>query len=234
MRSLELMSSAAARNGLPRLLLVVLASLWLLPVSAAPKTDVVIFKNGDKLTGEFKSLRRGRLNLNTDATGTIAIEWDKISGVVSNQNIQVETSNGTRHFGSLTFSEKDPGLTVVTVDGPLTLDTKRVIVMEPIEDRGIHALDVDLSLGYDFTKAGGVTQGNLGVKIDYRTLLRIESLKFSTTISDSDSQESSKRLNLGLRHTRLWNNRWFSNGSLSFDQNDELGLGLQKRNARGA
>ena len=227
MRSLELMSSAGARNGLPRLLLIVLACLWLLPASAAPKTDTVIFINGDKLTGEVKSLRRGRLNLNTDATGTIGIEWDKVSGVVSNQKIQVETSNGTRYFGSITFSKETPGLTVVTADGPLTLDTKRVIIMEPIEDRSIHALDVDLSLGYNFTKAGGVTQGSLGVNMDYRSLIRIESLKFSTTLSDSETQESSKRTNLGLQHTRLWKNRWFSNGTLSFDQNDELGLDLR-------
>jgi len=28
--------------------------------------------------------------------------------------------------------------------------------MTPIEDRGIHALDVDLSLGFDYAKAGSV------------------------------------------------------------------------------
>jgi hypothetical protein len=79
----ELMISAAARKRLPHVLLFVLASLWQLPASAAPKTDIVIFKNGDKLTGEFKTLKRGRLSLNTEATGPIGIEWDKIAGVVS-------------------------------------------------------------------------------------------------------------------------------------------------------
>lgn len=221
------MTSTAARGRLPQVLLVVLASLWLLPASAAPKTDIVIFKNGDKLTGEFKTFKRGRLSLNTEATGTIGIEWDKIAGVISNQHIQVETSDGTRYFGTLAYSEEDPGLIVVTAGAPLTLETKRVIVMEPIEERGIHALDVDVSLGYNFTKAGGVVQGSLGVDMDYRSLIRIESLTFSTTISDSDSQEVSQRTNLGLQHTRLWNNRWFSNATVSFDQNDELGLDLR-------
>ncbi len=227
MLSPELRLRAAAKSCLPRFLLITLSSLWALPASAAPKTDIVFFKNGDKLTGEIKSLKRGRLNLNTEATGTIGIEWEQISGVVSNQDIQVETAIGIRYFGKLTISEKGSEIIVVTDSGPQSLDAERVIVMEPIEGRGIHALDVDLTVGYNFAKAGGVVQGNLGVTMDYRSLLRIESLKFSTTITDSDTQDASKRLNLSLRHTRLWNNRWFSNGGLSFDQNDELGLDLR-------
>ena len=196
-------------------------------VSAAAKTDIVIFNNGDKLTGEFRSLKRGQLNLNTEATGTIGIEWNKISNVVSNQRIQVETSNGTRYFGTLNSSDKDSQIIVLTDTGSQTLDSARVISMNPIEDRGIHALDVDLSLGYDFAKAGDVKHATFGVNMDYRSLIRIESLSFSTLITDSGSQDTSKRTNLGLRHTRLWKERWFTNTSMTFDQNDELGLNLR-------
>jgi len=221
------MKCSTTGNWLPPLLLVALFSLWALPLRAAPKTDIVIFNNGDKLTGEVKSLKRGQLNLNTEATGTIGIEWDKISNVVTNQRIQVETTDGTRYFGTLTSSKKSSRIIVVTDDGPQTLDAARVIVMTPIEGGGIHALDVDLSVGYNFAKAGGVKQVTLGVNMDYRSLIRIESLRFSTIISDSNTQDASKRMNLGLRHTRLWNRRWFSNSSLTFDQNDELGLNLR-------
>ena len=224
---LELRLRAAARSCLPRLLIITMSSLWALPVSAAPKTDIVFFKNGDKLTGEIKSLKRGRLNLNTDATGTIGIEWEKISGVVSNQTIQVETSMGIRYFGVLTISEEGSEVIVVTDDGPQSLDAQRVIIMEPIEGRGFDALDIDLSLGYNFAKAGGVATGNVGVEMDWRSLTRVESLSFSTIVTDSDTQEASRRMNLALQHTRLMNNRWFINGGLSFDQNDELGLNLR-------
>ena len=106
MFSPDLMRCAAARSCLPHLLLITFSSLWALAASAAPKTDIVFFKNGDKLTGEIRSLGRGRLNLNTDATGTISIEWDKISGIVSDQHIQFETASGIRYFGSVKTSEK--------------------------------------------------------------------------------------------------------------------------------
>lgn len=173
-------------------------------------------------------MKRGQLNLNTEATGTIGIEWDKVSGVISNQRIQLETSSGTRYFGHLVSSEKGSTVNVVTVEGPKALDAERIVVMTPIEGGGIHALDVDLSLGYDFAKAGGVKHATLGVNMDYRSLIRIESISFSTVITDSDTQEeASQRANLSFRHTLLWNNRWFTNTTLSFDPNDELGLNLR-------
>ena len=84
------MQRARPNNWMYCLSLVALLSLCAIPATAAMKTDIVIFKNGDRLTGEFKSLKRGQLNLNTEATGTIGIEWDKISSVVSDQRVQVE------------------------------------------------------------------------------------------------------------------------------------------------
>jgi hypothetical protein len=227
MHSPELPRYANVKWHLPRLMLLAFASLWVLPAVAAPKTDIVMFKNGDQITGEIITMKRGRLSLNTDAVGTISIEWDKISGLTSDQHIQLETISGIRYFGSLKSAEGSRSIIVVTDNGPQALDPDRVIVMSPIEGVGIHALDVDLSLGYNFTKAGGIESGNFGVNMDYRSLIRIESLRFITTLSDSDTQEPSKRMNLTLQHTRLWNNRWFSNGTLMFDQNDELGLNLR-------
>lgn len=209
------------------LLLMVLLGALSLPVGAAPKTDIVIFKNGDKLTGEVKSLQRGRLNLNTDATGTIAIEWDKIANVISNQNVQVETNSGARYFGHLGKTEKSGRVVVETTDGPQMLDAARVTIMTPIESQGLSAFDIDLTVGYNFAKAGGVKQGTVGIDIDYRTRKRIYTLAASTTTNDSDTQESSERKHFGLDYKRLWQSRWYVNGSLNMDQNDELGLNLR-------
>ena len=229
MFSPELTLRTAARSCLRHLLIIALSSLWALPASAAPKTDVVIFMNGDKLTGEFESLKRGQLSLNTEATGTISIEWNKVLSIVSNQRIQVETDRGIRYFGNLISSDEGVRVVVMTDGGPLSLDAAQVILMTPIEGegRGIHALDVDLSVGYDFAKAGGIEHATIGVNMDFRSLTRIESLRFSTVLTDSDTQENSRRTNLALQHTRLLKKRWFVTGSLTFDQNDELGLELR-------
>ncbi len=218
--------SARSDRKITALLLLVFATLSL-PTFAAPKTDIVIFKNGDKLTGELKSLKRGRLSFNTDATGTISIEWAEIRQIESLQNIQVETRTGTRYFGHLEPTEEYNVVVVNTGNGLQTIDDSTVILMTPIEGVGIGAFDIDLTVGYNFAKAGGVKQGNFGVDVDYRTRERIYSLTTSTTTNDSDTQESSERANLGLQYKRLWRNRWYTNGNFNMDRNDELDLDLR-------
>lgn len=227
MFSPDLVRCTTARSCLLHFLLIALPVFWVLPASAAPKTDTILLKNGDRLTGEVKSMKRGRLTLNTDVAGNIELEWDKISSIVSKQHIQIEVVNGTRYFGSLSVSEKGSIIVVNTDDGPQSLDQSQIIAMEPIEGRGIHALDIEVAVGYNFSNAGSVEQANMALNMDWRSLIRIESLRLSTTTTDSDTLEASKRANLGLQHTRLWNNRWFSTGFLSFDRNDELGLNLR-------
>jgi hypothetical protein len=216
------------RHRFVSILSFVLLCSFSVQVWAAPKTDIIIFNNGDRLTGEIKSLERGRLNFNTDATGTIAIEWDKISNIISTQYIQVETSSGSRYFGQLLKTDESSSVHVGTEYGPQVLDSTRVILMTPIETgRTLDALDIDVTLGYNFAKAGGVKQGTLGVDVAYRTRKRIYSIFASTTINDSDEQLASTRSNLGLDYKRLRQNRWYLSGNLNFDRNDELGLDLR-------
>ena len=214
---------------LPSLLIPVTAILMLLTVAAvaAPKTDIIIFKNGDRLTGEIKKLKRGSLTLSTDAISTVNIEWDKISEIISNQNIQVELASGARYFGPLIKPDKEGFVLVQTKDGPQSLDVNNVITMSPIEKTVYDRFDIDLSFGYNFAKSTGVKTGTMGIDVDYRTLLRIYSVSMTTTISDSNGQDASKRQNLTLDYTRLWKDRWVTVGSLTLDQNDELGLNLR-------
>lgn len=197
------------------------------PAIAADKTDVVIFLNGDRLTGEFKSLERGRLRFKTDATDTISIEWDDVAFLKSNQNIQVETENGVRYLGHLSSATDKKQIVVETGSGPVGLDTEHVILMTPIEEEGLDRIDGDISAGYNFAKADEVTTTYLSVDLNYRAESRIISLDFDSLFSDSSSNEPSQNLSLDLEYTRLLENRWLAGGIVTFDRNDELGLDLR-------
>ncbi len=88
--------------------LVLLALVPAAAAVAAPKTDVVVFLNGDRLTGEVKGLERGQLSLKTDAAGTLSIEWARLASVSSNQLLQVELTSGLRYLGQA-FEGATPG-----------------------------------------------------------------------------------------------------------------------------
>lgn len=195
--------------------------------AANAATDVVVFDNGDRLTGELKTLDRGQVHFKTDATGTIQIEWDKIAYVSVDQGIQVETQSGARYYGQIKKAQDRYKVLIDTADGPAELDSKRVVAMNPIDEGGLRDIDVNVSLGYNFTKASDVTQFNIGMDAEYRTQKRILSADFSSLISDSNNNESSQRQALSFNYTRLRPKRWLNDGGISFDRNDELGLNLR-------
>lgn len=196
-------------------------------VYAAPKTDVITFKNGDRLTGEVKSLERGRLRFNTDATGTISIEWDDIAFLESDQNIQVETEEGVRYLGHISRAGNESQTVVETRSGPVELDSIGVVLMSPIEEKGVSRLDGDVTAGYNFAKSNEVQQLHFGLDMAYRTETRIFGLDADATTSDSADSESSQRQSLDLNYTRLLQNRWLLGGAILLDRNDELGIDLR-------
>lgn len=208
---------------IPTLLIIALG----LPVHAQANNDVVIFKNGDRLTGEVKSLERGRLRFDTDATGTIPVEWDEVALLTSEQNIQVETESGERFLGRLLSGAAEFNIIVEREAGPVTLETGRVVFMTPIEERRVDRIDGSFSAGYNFAKASEVQQVRLGFDLAARTEKRILSLDADAVQSDSEDSESSQRQSLDLQYTRLWADRWYSGAILSLDRNDELDLDLR-------
>ncbi len=211
------------------MLLALLASI--VPLIATANTDVVVFDNGDRLTGEIKSLDRGKLLFKTDATDTISIEWDDVAFLSSDQNIQVETYDGRRYLGHLKLSPAIKTMSVQVGDEFLDLDASHVVLMTPIEDNVLERIDGDITAGYNFTKASAVEQLQLGLNLEYQTEIRIYALSLNSTLTSSDTtgedQESSQRVSLSLDYKRLWPNRWLVSGFLKGDRNDELGIDLR-------
>ena len=206
------------------------AALLLLCTVSMPSradTDVVVFVNGDRLTGELKSLERGLLRFKTKATDTIRIEWDEIAYISSEQNIQVESQEGLRFLGSLSWPARPRTVTVETTSGAFDLDAARVVSMTPIEETLVGRFDGDVRVGYNFTKASSVEQMTLGLDLAYRTEIRIQSLNLDASLSDSGGTEASKRSNLNYTYRRLRANRWFGSGLVELNRNDELGLKLR-------
>jgi len=205
-----------------------------MPAIAADPTDIVIFVNGDRLTGEFKSLERGRLRFKTAATDTISIEWDDVAFLKSDQNIQVETENGARYLGHLSAATDEKQLVVEMSTSPVVLENKHVILMTPIEGMRRERIDGDISAGYTFAKAKNVKTTNLSFDLNYRTESRILALDYDTLVTDSseddgedDDEGASEDLSLALEYTRLLPDRWLVGGLVRFERNDELALDLR-------
>src|SRR6185436_15259639 len=93
-----------------RLFLFLLLSFGSALHAHAAKTDVVVLKNGDRITGEVKTLEQGRLKYSTDNAGTIYIEWEDIASLTASRIFEVETIDGDIFHGSI-----EPGAEVATL-----------------------------------------------------------------------------------------------------------------------
>ena len=207
--------------------LITILLLFAAQTASLADTDVVVFDNGDRLTGEIKSLERGKLRFKTDATDTISIEWDNVAFLSSEQNIQVELFDGKRYLGRLKLS---PALKVINVqlgEDFVELDAGDVVVMTPIESRGLDRVDGSITAGYNFTQADAVEQFNLGLDVEYRTELRSIGLAVNSSISNTQEKEASQRHNVNVDYKRFWPNRWLVTGFVTGTRNDELGVDLR-------
>ncbi|MCH8250214.1 MAG: DUF481 domain-containing protein [Proteobacteria bacterium] len=209
--------------------IVVLLGLLTIAVSplADARTDVVVFINGDRLTGEVKSLERGKLRFKTAATNTISIEWDDVAYLKSDQNIQVETENGDRYLGQLGNASNARHIVVDTRSGQMELEIERIVLMNPIENKGIERFDGDITAGYNFAKASEVKQIQFGLELEARSETRIFDLDISSVTTDSADNSSSQRHSLELNYQRLLPDRWLIGGVLRLERNDELELDLR-------
>ena len=215
----------AMRRGLLYLAVGILIA-WQ-PLLAAEKTDVVFLKNGDRITGEVKSLEQGKLRLKTDSAGTIYIEWEAIEGLSTSQNLEVELESGEKFYGALEPDAIAGKLKVRTETETKELGLPAVVRIIPIEESRWKRLDGSLDLGFGFTSANKSSQVSLGSEVRYRTRDYLRNLGFNSTRIDQEDGERTKRQSLDGGFQRFLRNRRFVGGTLQFQENEELGLELR-------
>src|SRR6516162_7076978 len=84
---------------------------------ARDKTDVVMLRNGDRLSGDILSLEFGILSLKTDNMSTLSIEWPAVRSVTSKFEFAIERWDGIKYHGVITTSDDGADLIVQTAAG---------------------------------------------------------------------------------------------------------------------
>ena len=225
-------SRGNARAGAWKASLLLLASLMAFSsvLSAAPKTDVVVLTNGDRITGEVKSLEYNQLKLSTHHMGTIYIEWDKIASLQSSQYLLLERTDGTRYYGQLVAGEGDSTLQVArSVDEPVvSVDMAVVVRAQPIEGGDlIDRLDGYVSAGLDMAKASDRRSIDFAGGLSSRTRVRAWALDGSVNLTDDSAGDTSERYLLQGNYRQFHRDRNFYLGFGSFERNTELDLNLR-------
>jgi len=215
---------------------VVLASLLLFaaPLFANEKTDIVVMKNGDHLTGEVIGLDAGVLYIKLDyVDGTLAVQWSKVSRLESNRLLFVKTQNGSVYTGqvSTAAATKDQTMRIQITESTsnkVTLDKSQIVTMDRTSEKFWQRFNGDVSFGVTFSKGNQSTQYNLGSTLEYPRERWGAQVALNSTLTSSTGADASTRNDLTFSGNRLlrWNN-YFYTGFASFLESTEQGINLQ-------
>jgi len=197
------------------------------PAFSRDKTDTVWIANGNQISGEIKKLEHGLLILNTDYMGEVDIQWAEVLRVESNYAFQFEKTDGTRVTGSIGKSSESGKIVVDYRQQKDVFEIANIVRISQIENTFLDQLHASLSLGYSFTKASDVAQGNLAFSATHRTEIRSFTLQGGGISSSTANGVPSRQANLSIDMTRYRRDRWYNTYQLGFERNDELGLDLR-------
>jgi hypothetical protein len=205
-----------------------------LPLTAREKSDVLVMRNGDRLTCEIQSLNSDTLSISLDyAAGAVSINWGKVDHIESIQLFLVKTQDGLVYSGSLS-TPATPGArpTMIEVLEPsarkIELEKTQVIDMEETDLSFWRRLNGQIGLSSIYNKGNQSAQYNLNADATYPGKRWAASVSYTSSFSSSTGSSSVTRNETQLTAQRLlrWNN-WYYAGLADFLQSSAQGVQLQ-------
>lgn len=196
------------------------------PAIAAPKTDVVVLRNGDRITGEVRQLERGKLQLKTDDMGTIEIEWDKIASVSAGAPFDIEDLSGQQYLGSITPGAEGQ-LLVRWRDSEATLELQNIVRLRRLDTSFWKRLDGSIDAGASYASASELFTLDVAASVGVERPRHEVSIDGNTTLSTQPDAEETRRANLSVGYGRRFENHWVALLQGRLEQNRELGFELR-------
>ena len=216
-------------------ILVLWISLFLAaPLFAREKSDVIIMKNGDRVTCEIKGLDANTLFISVDyILNTLSVDWSKVDHVESKQMFIVKTQDGLVYSGALSTPTTPDGrpakIQILEVsDTKVDLDKTQIIKMDQTSSNLWERFNGNVGLGVTYNKGNQSTQYNLNSAVNYPRERWAASASYDSILSSNTGATTSTRneLNLELQRLLRWNN-WYYAGIADFLQSSVQGIQLQ-------
>jgi Protein of unknown function, DUF481 len=133
--------------------------------AAAPAPDVIVFTNGDQLTGKLSNEVNGKVTFHSDIAGDVTVTWDKIKSIKTSQQFAVieqgqhvnrKTAKAEIVQGNVAV--QDDQVKVTPAGGGASKDIP-VKNTQFLVDQGTYDKEVLHNPGFFYGWTGGVTAG---------------------------------------------------------------------------
>jgi hypothetical protein len=223
------------RKAQARLTLVFLSFVILFAQSttcAGAKDDIVTFTNGDRMTGEVKSLERGELRFKADyMVEAVRLDWKRLARIESKSSYIVTLISGQLYTGTIRLAS--PGVdgadnfVIRAGNQSFKVGRDEVIRILPFETRFLQQLNGSVDYGFGYTSGNSQYQSQVSATANYRK--GSNSITGSTNVefSGQSGGSSTARYDVYLDYRRLFRERWFAGGLLNFLSSEQQSLDLR-------
>src|ERR1700752_571563 len=227
------MDSNRSARRLGRLAVIVfLGFVSHLTATAASVEDVVVLKNGDRMTGEIKGLQRGELRIKSDYMAeAVRLDWSKVQRLESKSTYMIWLVDGKLVTNVMRLLPTNSSVAANFVIGN-SQETIRVNQLDVIRitpaDRGFwRRLEGSIDFGLSFTSGNDQYQTQLNATTTYRTGAHSFTASVDSALSGQTEGTSTTRNQFTFDYRRQLNERWYVGGLVDFLRSDQQSLRLR-------
>src|SRR5215510_12743044 len=154
--------------------LLFLIALSTSTVFASHNDDVVVLKNGDRMTGEIKGLQRGEFKIKADYMAeAVRLDWARIERIESKSTFIISLVDGKLFTSVMRLlpgnSNEIPNFVIGPAESELRVPQLDVIRIVPVEPGFWRRLEGSIDFGFSFTSGNDQYQTELNATTTYRT-----------------------------------------------------------------
>jgi putative salt-induced outer membrane protein YdiY len=207
----------------------ILVLLLIAPLSGIVIADEVQLKNGDRLTGEVKSLKEEKLILVTSYAGEITITWSEVAALRTDKPIKVVLTDESMVEGiSQPGKEQEINLLTEKIEGDITIRLMDVKSINPDPPGPTVKINARANVGIDVKKGNTDTET---YHFDGSFVARTEKNRYRVSF-ETDSEKSSDVDTVdnwigSINYDHFLSGKWFLYGNSSFESDEFKDLNLR-------
>lgn len=213
-------------------LIVFLALLLALTAMAKNVDDVVVLKNGDRLTGEIKGLQSGELRVKSDYMAeAVRLDWAKVERLESKSTFMIWLVDGKLMTDVMrllpTNSSEVPNFIIGSSAQTIRVPQLDVIRITPADKQFWKRLEGSIDFGFSFTSGNDQYQTQLAATTTYRTGDHSFTASIDSAFSGQTEGSSLTRNQFTFDYRKQLSRRWYVGGIFDLLRSDQQSLKLR-------
>jgi hypothetical protein len=192
------------------------------------KDDVVVMKNGDRITGEIKSLQYGELIFKASyMEDSVHLDWAEVARLESKDSYLISMVDGYQFREQFRLEERGSENFHIGPSGVIRVTQKDVVRILPIEANFWSQLEGSIDLGLNYTSGNDQYNVNFASTAIYRWTDSLLTASFDTSFSGQTNGTKTARNEVTLDYRKQLSQRWFAGALFDTLHSDQQSLDLR-------